>query len=126
MIQLDEDCGRESENSKPSLFVHKKTGGIYRRVGACIFKGTDEYAILYRKWDDFGNSAESLYCRAYKDFNEHFDKFDYDKIGIMYTEEQAMKKLLGDEQFHKEKLRHIQEERKHFKGSVGSRFKRET
>lgn len=125
MVKLDEDSGRQSENNKPSLYIHKETGGIYRRVGACIFKGTGDYSILYRKWDDFGDSTESLYCRTYQDFNKQFEKFEYDAVSIRYTEDQAMKKLLGEETFYKNKLQHIKEEREHFKGSAKSRFKRE-
>lgn len=88
--RAEDYSGKDHTERLSRLFLHKKSGEIYRVVGSCINKDTDEFTTLYRKWNDFGNAVESLYCREYHKFNEAFEYYSGD-LELIPTPEQCLK-----------------------------------
>ena len=80
------------------LYRNIKNHKLYKIVGSCISKSSneDEYAVLYREWDDFSDLQRcdsQLFCRNYNDFCEKFEDYD---CTIDYTPtDQQIKKDYG-------------------------------
>lgn len=91
--RLPEDQYKNNENRKPSIYRLRSSRALYRTVGSHLSNDTDDYCILYRKWDDFGDREDTLYSRTYRTFMEHFDPYEYKEIEIIPTPEQAQKDL---------------------------------
>jgi len=83
----------EMIHSKPAIWRHIKTRGLYRLVGSHIDKDRDEYCVRYREWNDFGESEGTLYSRSWATFKEKFVPYEYTRIEVVPTPGQVDKDL---------------------------------
>ena len=92
MNKLTEGYAHWAEQ-KPRLWMHIKSGGIYRTVGYCINKDDDSFCLMYRKWDDFGNSHDALYIRERKNFHKAFEEYEFEELEIAPTRKQLERNM---------------------------------
>ena len=88
MSKDDDNVGLHYEDKTLRLYRHLKSGSIYRITGSCVNKDTDEFSVLYRKWNDFGAASLSLYVREYKSFHLSFEEYKFKELAISRTLEQ--------------------------------------